>query len=449
MTARSELIPYIYTAWRAAYDTGVSLLRPMYYEYPQFDLAYGGTPDGQYAQYFFGPDMIVAPIVAPASQTNLMATSSVWIPPGSWYEKATGALIAGASDGSTIWTKSYDLSEVPIFIRAGAVIASIPIRAGNVIATAQQQYTTLVFTVYPGAASGSTKVYEDDGKSMAYLQNSNAFSWTTASYTRSSTQLTFTSQLSGSFAQMPTQRAYQLRIVSTQPPSSVMVNGKPYTWSRFGGSGAWHYSGRDLTTIIDIPVMSSSAQLTVQVQTATATADSVFSGLKGGIHHATLAKVNLDASDTTPGSSTTAGGYLSMAVSAGELLSMFAGKNQTSFNNLLNSYRSLFTGAVQELAAQQQYPTNALMQLWDQDRLDSCLCGTYNCMQTNNFYQQVRIEGYQPLATAPGAIPLNAYWSDQNQDNWVTTQTSAPAGYSNAIFPNGYIFATKQSGVCV
>ena len=32
MTGRAELVPYIYTATRQAFDTGLSLIRPMYYE---------------------------------------------------------------------------------------------------------------------------------------------------------------------------------------------------------------------------------------------------------------------------------------------------------------------------------------------------------------------------------------------------------------------------------
>lgn len=451
MTARSELIPYIYTAWRFAFETGVSLLRPMYYEFPQFDLAYAGAPDGTYAQYFFGADMIVAPVVVPASNTNMMAQTTIWVPPGTWYELATGVLLTGASDGSSTLTKSWDLTEVPILVRGGAILPTIPVRAGHVIATAQQQYSSLVFTVYPGATSGSVSIYEDDGKSMAYLQNSNAYAWLSASYTRqnisgSLVQLQFSTKLQGSFPQLPAQRTYQLRLVSIAPPTTVTVNGKSYPFSRYGASSTWHYDGHTLSAVIDIPAMSSTTQLSVTV-TYPQVSDAVFSGIRGGIQHATLAKSNLDASGATPGSSTTAGGYLSMAATAGELFSMFAGTNQTSFMSLLNGYRTLFQGAVQELAALQPYPAGALLQLWDQDRLDSCLCGSSACMQTNNYYQQLRIEGYQPAPTDAGAVPLYDFWSDSAQDNWVTTQSTPPSGYSAAIFQNGYVLSTKQPNV--
>ena len=49
MRMRAELVPYIYTAYRTLYDTGVPLLRPMYYEFPHSPAAYArpmqATPD--------------------------------------------------------------------------------------------------------------------------------------------------------------------------------------------------------------------------------------------------------------------------------------------------------------------------------------------------------------------------------------------------------------------
>jgi alpha-glucosidase (family GH31 glycosyl hydrolase) len=40
MRLRDALVPYIYTAGLAAYRTGVSLLRPMYYSVPNDSAAY-------------------------------------------------------------------------------------------------------------------------------------------------------------------------------------------------------------------------------------------------------------------------------------------------------------------------------------------------------------------------------------------------------------------------
>ena len=37
---RASLVPYIYTSARQAYDEGLSLLRPLYYLYPEAPQAY-------------------------------------------------------------------------------------------------------------------------------------------------------------------------------------------------------------------------------------------------------------------------------------------------------------------------------------------------------------------------------------------------------------------------
>ena len=105
---RQRMVPYIYNAMRQSFDTGLSILRPMYYEYPHQEMAYSATPNGNFpqvkcaaavtdlfsnivdllpkTQYFFGDDMFVSPVVVQAGNDG-MAEKSVWIPPGEWFEK--------------------------------------------------------------------------------------------------------------------------------------------------------------------------------------------------------------------------------------------------------------------------------------------------------------------------------------------------------------------------
>ena len=72
---RYAMIPYIYTAARKAYDTGVSICRPMYYDYPESPEAYDFKE-----QYMFGDDMIVAPVASEISEDSLFATKKIWLP---------------------------------------------------------------------------------------------------------------------------------------------------------------------------------------------------------------------------------------------------------------------------------------------------------------------------------------------------------------------------------
>lgn len=90
---------------RKAYDTGLSICRPLYYEYPEQDEAY--TYDGE---YFFGDDILVAPITT-KSGTNGMTEKEVWFPEGQWWSVDTHELIQGPCKR----TLSYTDEQIPYF----------------------------------------------------------------------------------------------------------------------------------------------------------------------------------------------------------------------------------------------------------------------------------------------------------------------------------------------
>uniref|UniRef100_A0A6B2KX16 DUF5110 domain-containing protein n=1 Tax=Arcella intermedia TaxID=1963864 RepID=A0A6B2KX16_9EUKA len=440
MLERSALIPYIYNCHRIAFDTGVSILRPMYYEYPTYDQAYAGDANGNFGQYFFGEDMFVAPVTVPASSVTSMATTQIWIPPGVWFEKETGMLLKGEAAGNTILNKSWDLSEIPVYYRAGAIIPRIPVNVGDTLGLAQRQYTALILTIYPGATSGSTQIYEDDGTTTNYL--SSQYSWTPVSYQRTPTLLKLTIGAPvGTFPERPSTRKYFIEVSNGYPVTSATIGSTPVVFSKSGGPNTWSYDGPRLTTIIETDYLDTSKE--IQILIATQPIDDQFmSGLKGALSKGTKSKRNLDESWSSPGSSAVEPAYLSQLSSAGLSLTYLA-NDWENFNNVLKSIPQLYLNAVKEVESIQPFPPpppGALVQLWDSDRNDNCLCGSEGCMNANNYYQQLRIEGYQPKSGTPGTIPLNDYWNPSITDNYATTQTSTPAGYSPASFNNGIVF---------
>jgi len=60
---RIRLIPYLYTNARIAYDEGISLMYPLYYDFPNEEMAYASDLYGDYSQYMLGSEIMVAPIV--------------------------------------------------------------------------------------------------------------------------------------------------------------------------------------------------------------------------------------------------------------------------------------------------------------------------------------------------------------------------------------------------
>ncbi len=69
----------------------------------------------------FGDDIIVAPIVNAVNSDSNLASKKVWVPPGEWIDYNTGKQYTGCSTCYLDQTL-FDVSEIPMLIRAGAII---------------------------------------------------------------------------------------------------------------------------------------------------------------------------------------------------------------------------------------------------------------------------------------------------------------------------------------
>ena len=62
---RARLMPYIARTQRESHESGLQILRPMYYEHPHAPAVYA---DQGLHQFYWGTDVWVAPIAAPAAR---------------------------------------------------------------------------------------------------------------------------------------------------------------------------------------------------------------------------------------------------------------------------------------------------------------------------------------------------------------------------------------------
>ena len=240
---RYALIPYLYTASRVAYDTGLSLCRPLYYDYPEVPEAYSASDE-----YLFGADMIVAPITEPVAADTAMATRKIWLPAGEWVEWFTGSRFTGPVS----LERSFTLDEIPVYVRAGAIVPMQPkMQRSN-----ERPVDPLILTIFPGR-SGSTRIYEDAGEGLGY--KSNEFGWTTVRHAEQAdgTHTIEVLPVEGKFAGMVTSRGYQVRLPGALPPGRIMYKGKIVPWGDGDGcdtnAPCRRYDGRTLTTIISLP----------------------------------------------------------------------------------------------------------------------------------------------------------------------------------------------------
>lgn len=247
---RYALIPYLYTAAQAAHSSGVSPCHPLYYDHPDREEAYAFTNE-----YYFGPDMIVHPVTRPLGGDSLFTMQSTWLPPGAWYEWHTGTVL----NGDTTIARPFRITDVPVYIRAGAIIPTAP----RMSSTASWRRDSLTLLVFPGGA-GSGVCYDDDGTTDGYRNGQSAvtrFSSSTVGRT-----LTVTIEpVEGSYPGMPAGRQYTLRLLRSLPPVRVTVNGRAIPFASEQDRQGWQYDGPSLSTSIPLPVVPSAQRTVVRI----------------------------------------------------------------------------------------------------------------------------------------------------------------------------------------
>ncbi|MEA3339064.1 MAG: glycoside hydrolase family 31 protein, partial [Chloroflexota bacterium] len=238
---RYRLAPYIYTMARVASDTGVSLCRPMYYEYPEEEAAYAAR-----YQYFFGDQMIAAPIVHPANPETGMASADVWIPEGVWIDYTTKETFTGPC-----WARLVgDLNRVPMLMRAGAILPLVPL-ASTTDAIPRDRLTLAVF---PGA-DGAFRLYEDDGITETYRDGQCEWTEIKTRVEDEDTWVVEIAPVEGRCDVLPIQRRCEIRLEGSRRPEKVTLDGVE--------SADWVYNSETLTTIIQTPPRDKRRPATV------------------------------------------------------------------------------------------------------------------------------------------------------------------------------------------
>jgi alpha-glucosidase len=263
---RYAMIPYLYTAARRAYDSGVSVVHPLYYDWPEADQAYA-FPN----EYRFGDDLVVSPVVAPADSGSALARANVWLPSGEWVEWASGARLRGPR----VVERTFALDELPVYARAGAILPLQP----KMERSGERPVDPLILDVFPGD-SGSARIYEDAGDSLGYREG--AYTFTPVSQRRSGATIALTiAPVEGSFPGMLRERAYEVRLRGTWPPARVTWNGSVVSYRADGAAPGWRYDGDRLTTIVSLPKADVSTRKDLVVEQPAGAEDALLDGVPG------------------------------------------------------------------------------------------------------------------------------------------------------------------------
>lgn len=150
---RYALIPYMYSYERMAYETGLGLIRPLLFDYPD---------DPNVADYsdawMFGDSLLVAPV----TERN-QSVKWIYLPAGTWIDYNRGTQYSGGryipySINSEQWT------DLPMFVRDGAIVPTQNVQ--NYVGEADVD--TIMVDIFPSSTETHFNYYDDDGSTYQY-----------------------------------------------------------------------------------------------------------------------------------------------------------------------------------------------------------------------------------------------------------------------------------------
>ena len=244
---RYRLAPYIYTAARETYDTGVSMCRPMYYDSPEDERAYHALN-----QYMFGDDIIAVTITNAMAKGEHVSKTEVYLPEGRWYDVSSGELL----EGGRIAAREYAIDQNPWLVRAGAIIPLYPESVRN-LAKVGTDDLKLLFA--PGADEGECEVYEDGGDNADYAANC---------------RRTRVTRRGGRVVIGPRAGSYTLRFPCMAQPAGVKVD---------GAECAWSWDPVDFAVVVKTPRADGTRETVVELafEKGAPVVDARLTGLKG------------------------------------------------------------------------------------------------------------------------------------------------------------------------
>jgi len=150
---RYSLIPYMYSFERGLYETGVGLVRPLIWDYPD-DPRFTNGVDA----WMFGDYLLVAPVVEQGQTLK-----RIDLPAGEWIDYFRGDRVQGGRAiqypvDATSWL------DIPLFVKKGAIIPTMEVP--NFVG--ERPVENVAVDVFPDTRPSSFTYYDDDGATYAY-----------------------------------------------------------------------------------------------------------------------------------------------------------------------------------------------------------------------------------------------------------------------------------------
>ena len=205
---RYQLIPYIYSYEHQRHLTGVGLVRPLTFDWPNDPKVRNDV-----ASWMFGEGLLVSPVVE-QGQTS----KTLYLPAGTWTDWFSGKTYHGGQS-VTLATDAKTWSDIPLFVRAGAIIPTQP--AMDYVG--EKPLTEVTVEAFPSDQRTTFDYYDDNGSTYDYEHD--AYFSQTLSIQRTAGGVRLqTGDVDGSY--LPATRFYLFK-VHGGAASMISDNGKP------------------------------------------------------------------------------------------------------------------------------------------------------------------------------------------------------------------------------
>lgn len=203
---RYTLLPYFYSAFYEYVQLGTPIIKPIaWYDQQDTDTLYRAD------EFIVGNHILVCPVLEPNATSRY-----VYLPKGSWYHYWTGERLKG---GREIQAPAA-LDEVPMYIKAGAVIPFYPVSQF----VGEKPVDQLLLRVYIGEEEVSSSLYEDAGEGYDYKNG--IYNLKQFSTVKLKDEFRVTLKNQGHFE--PQYSTFRFEIIGlTKAPSAVLLNDKP------------------------------------------------------------------------------------------------------------------------------------------------------------------------------------------------------------------------------
>ena len=208
---RHSLIPYLYSEAYRYSRSGLPLVQPLYYRYPEI------YDEPLYKnEYYFGSNLLVAPITTKGDPIMDRTVQKLYLPEGVWYDFTNGKRY----NGGRRYTTFYKREDYPVFAKQGTIIPMAILDEKNLNDTKPPK--NMEIQVFPGASS-TYEMYEDDGLSSLYERG--YFIVTDIDYAYQKNNFTVGIRpVAGKSGIIPDYRAYRIRFRNTKEPDDVVVH---------------------------------------------------------------------------------------------------------------------------------------------------------------------------------------------------------------------------------